>query len=704
MLIKDIELNNFRIYKGGNKVHILPSEDKNIIIISGKNGYGKTTFLMSIVWCLYGKQMEKVDTFYQKEIQDQGGYSKYIGNSLNRLARADGNTNFSVSIIFSDVKIPEITCNEVKITRSYDIHSGENVEVLIDGFQNELIKDLSTKNKQDGEEIFIRDFILPIEVAKFFFFDAEKIVSLAEISSFEQRRLLSRAYTEVLGIKKYEDLRDRLEEIQDEYRKKSAKPKEKTEFNQIITDIENANIEVESLESQIEKLKEERSEKANESSDAQRKLIQEGNQITLEQLKELKQEEAELENEMEGLQDNLKDLYELIPFGLTGEVLKEVSTQLKHERSKKENEFRQENVEEKTSAILDDLEEEKKKLPSIIPTEIRNFYESQIKKLIKKHFFPDGTEVPQNFTPLHDFSDSETNEFDTLITQLTSSFKEKFENLQNKYATTKDKINSIRRKIREAEKNAEDEYIAELRSRKEAADKRITEIDTENENLRENIGEYKNQIKAYRQRQEDLRKKIDDSRKYGDKEEKAQEIIQQLKNFIKDFKEEKKKSLEKSILNELTTLMHKKGFIKKIVVDINQSGDDVDINLFDKRNEKTDKGSLSMGERQMYASSLLKALVDESDIEFPVFIDSPLQKFDKDHARNIIEKFYPKVSDQVVIFPLIHTEITQDKFDLLKQNISKSYLIKNLDVDSSKFVQTKPENLMNDYDEIEHAN
>lgn len=703
MLIKDIELNNFRIYKGSNKVHILPSTDKNIVVISGKNGYGKTTFLMSIVWCLYGRQMGKVDTLYQKEISDQGGYSKYIGNSLNRSAKVDGSTNFSVSITFLDVKIPEITCNEIKITRSYDIHGGEKIEVLIDGSPNGLIKDLATKNQQNGEEIFIRDFILPIEVAKFFFFDAEKIVSLAEINSSEQRRLLSRAYTEVLGIKKYEDLKDNLESIQDEYRKKSAKPEEKTEFNQIMTNIKNADIEVENLESKIEKLKEERSEKQNESNDIQRKLIQEGNQITLEQLEELKREETELESDMEKLQDELKDLHELIPFGLTGEVLIEVNSQLKYEYAKKKNEFRQADVKGKTSAVLDDLEEEKKKLSFIVPTDIRNFYEFQIKKLIKKHFFPDDVEIPQNFTPLHDLSNSETNEFNTLITQLTSSFREKFENLHSRYVTAKDSIGGIRRKIGEAEKNAEDTHIAEWRFRKDVLDKRVSVIDTEIENLRENIGEIKNRIKAYKQRQEELRKIIDDSTKYGAREKKAQEIIHLLKNFIKDFKEEKKKSLEEGILGELNTLMHKEKFIKKVVVDISLS-DDVDINLFDERNEKREKGSLSMGERQIYASSLLKTLVDESDIEFPVFIDSPMQKFDDTHARNIIQKFYPKVSDQVVIFPLIYTEITQDKFTLLKQNISQSYLIRNLNADSSEFVQTKPEKLIDTYNEIEHAN
>jgi len=82
MYIKEIELNNFRIYKGRNVISLLPSDDKNVIVISGKNGFGKTTFLMSLVWCLYGKQMEKVDDLYEKEIRDKGNYTKYISESL----------------------------------------------------------------------------------------------------------------------------------------------------------------------------------------------------------------------------------------------------------------------------------------------------------------------------------------------------------------------------------------------------------------------------------------------------------------------------------------------------------------------------------------------------------------------------------------------------------------------------------------------
>ena len=198
MIIKTIELNNFRIYKGINKILLTPDGERNIIVISGNNGFGKTTFLMSLVWCLYGKNMEKVDDLYKKEIDEKGGYNKYIGNSLNTQAAQNGESKFSVSVTFTDVEIPNIPCTEITITRSYDIaiNTNDELSILIDGKYSNLF------NEKNDEEMFIRDYILPIEIAKFFFFDAEKIVSFAQINTPEQRVELSKAYSQVLGIQK----------------------------------------------------------------------------------------------------------------------------------------------------------------------------------------------------------------------------------------------------------------------------------------------------------------------------------------------------------------------------------------------------------------------------------------------------------------------------------------------------------------------
>ncbi|MBI5541386.1 MAG: DNA sulfur modification protein DndD [Bacteroidia bacterium] len=705
MYIKEIELNNFRIYKGKNKISLLPSEDKNIIVISGKNGFGKTTFLMSLVWCLYGKQMEKVDELYEKEIKDKGNYTKYISNSLNRKAYEEGLSEFSVSVTFSGVKIPDVTCNEVTIKRSYNIvsNTSDRVEVLIDGYQNQLIEDL-TKENQKGEEIFIRDFILPIEIAKFFFFDAEKIVSLAEINSNNQRRQLSKAYSEVLGIQKYEDLKANLEEKQDEYRRHSAKPEEKEELNQLHTNIENTKIEIEKLVGDIDDLKHERNQKEKETEDLQRRLIKEGDKMTLEELNLLKDEQSKLEQKKIDVQESLKDYFDIIPFALAGETLMNITEQLINERNLTEQKYKQDDVNAKITQIRQDIEKRRINLDFVLDVKTRDFYEEQIKLLVKKYFFSDVPDVPDNFNALHDFSNSETNELNQLVNSIKHSFKETFSRLNTEYSYLKNQLDSISRKIRDAEKSAEDEYISELRRKKESLDKRILSISNELETINQKIGEFNNQIKIFKQRQEILRKKIDDSSEYSEKEQKTKQLITKLQNFISLFKEEKKKSLESKMLKGLHTLMHKKDFIKRIEVDISITGEDIDITLYNKSNKILDKGSLSMGERQMYASALLNALVDESDIEFPVFIDSPMQKFDEQHAENIIKYFYPNVSKQVVIFPLINKELTEKEYHQLLPKVCRTYLINNISNEKSVFIETEPDNFLTIYNETYNAN
>ena len=155
----------------------------------------------------------------------------------------------------------------------------------------------------------------------------------------------------------------------------------------------------------------------------------------------------------------------------------------------------------------------------------------------------------------------------------------------------------------------------------------------------------------------------------------TQELLTKINNVIIKIKEEKKYSLQKSISLGLNKLMHKKQFIHNVRVNIIE--DVMDIDLLDLNGNIIDKDSLSKGEQQLYATALLKALVDESGIKFPVFIDSPLQKFDKYHSQNIIQEFYPSISEQVVLFPLLEKELSEKEYELLKPNLGKTFLIEN---------------------------
>lgn len=59
-------------------------------------------------------------------------------------------------------------------------------------------------------------------------------------------------------------------------------------------------------------------------------------------------------------------------------------------------------------------------------------------------------------------------------------------------------------------------------------------------------------------------------------------------------------------------MLHKKGFIKKVEVEI--IGEDIDIVLKNARGEEIKKESSSKGEQQMYVPALLRGLVRLSDI------------------------------------------------------------------------------------------
>ena len=131
----------------------------------------------------------------------------------------------------------------------------------------------------------------------------------------------------------------------------------------------------------------------------------------------------------------------------------------------------------------------------------------------------------------------------------------------------------------------------------------------------------------------------------------------------------------------LNKLMHKNNFVSKVNVRIEDEV--MDIDLIDQYDQIIDKDTLSKGEQQLYATALLKALVDQSGIDFPVFIDSPLQKFDKEHSSNVIQQFYPSISDQVVLFPLLEKELTKSEYELLKPHLGGVYLIENQSQGSS---------------------
>ena len=74
MLLKRIKYHNFRPFIGDQEIVLTPddNEDKNVVVILGNNTFGKSTFVLSFIWCLYGEsRFSRKDDILNKKIEAQ---------------------------------------------------------------------------------------------------------------------------------------------------------------------------------------------------------------------------------------------------------------------------------------------------------------------------------------------------------------------------------------------------------------------------------------------------------------------------------------------------------------------------------------------------------------------------------------------------------------------------------------------------------
>ena len=687
---------NFRIYKNKQKLYFVPEKGKNVFIIAGNNGYGKTTFLTALVWCLYGKYMKDVDEVYKSQINEIGGYTNFLKSCLNRLALKESDREFYVSITFADIDVPSLPCNEIKVIRKGFYNRGiDEIKIFIDGYENELTKEV-------GNELFIQDFIMPKEIAKFFFFDSEKIVALAESKSLASKRQLSKAYSEVLGIQKYVNLKKNLEDLIFRFKRDSAKPADKKKLELLtreVTELEKYNVQ---LIINLEQKEEEKIQLKKQSENLQEKLIREGSALSIDEINNLKIDKKRIEKQLEELKQTFKSILDLAPFAIVGKLLSHLQLQLQKESQQSLSNQQQQILNKKGLQLLKAFNKIKPTNSLKVNKDAIGFYQKEMEKLVSKFLVEDikiKTSSKDSIVTLHDFSEEEYKKFNTLFLQLKTSYANQVKDISTNLSKTRLQFGRISKKLSNAESKETDGIIAKYREEKVRNDKNIILLEKDITEINQQLGAIQIQINSKRKVVEGLQKKVTVQERFIEKDKLAKRLIKELDNFIVNIKKEKKQALETKILHGLKTLMHKKDFIAKVVVEVGE--DIIDILLFDTREEEIDKDTLSKWEQQLYATSILRALVEESNIEFPVFIDSPLQKFDSRHAKNIIADFYPAISKQVILFPLLKKEMTEDEYGYLEDKVKSAFIIKNEQQDFSYFMPINPLNLFEAVKKIE---
>ena len=167
MYFTKVELHNFGIYKGTHEMALTNKiDDRNITLIGGRNGRGKTTFHDAILIALYGKQALK---YIQENARS---YEKLLADHINKHA-SDDTTYVSVTIVLEDETV-------IRVTRKWKYKNKKISQEII-------VEKNGAEDKYLGENwSYYIEEILPFGIAKFFFFNNEKITQLANETSFEQ--------------------------------------------------------------------------------------------------------------------------------------------------------------------------------------------------------------------------------------------------------------------------------------------------------------------------------------------------------------------------------------------------------------------------------------------------------------------------------------------------------------------------------------
>ena len=688
MRIVKITINNFKIYYGKNTIVLPAINGKNVCVISGSNGYGKTTLMTALVWCLYGNQIREVDEFFKDRVNAAGGYNRYLHSSMNRNALENGQTEYRVSIDLNEVELPGIYCDTIMISRSFNINkSSDSLEIYMDGSPLELVDDID-------QQLFIQDYILPKELAKLFFFDAEKIVRLAEIQSTHERRLFSQAYSEVLGIKRYENLQTNLNDLMIRFRRDSATSEEKEQFEVFRKEIQSIKRKVNKKDQEIEHLISEKGELRIQSDDLQEKLLREGNALSISEINSLREEKIGLDENQKRLKNEFKDLFELAPFAISGRLLANIEEQIDSEETYNKSAINQANIKSRIKLIVDTLAKDHSKVIRDLDKKIKEHYVSKVSELAHKFLIEEQGVEQDNIKLLHNFHNDESNRFKAMLSALRTTYKQSLQNLNSELKSNRTTYNAVSRTLGNAESNEKDPLISKYREERRNIDEILRHIEEQVLQKSQEIGALENELISKNKSFEETTKIIKVDNLYLEKDRLVSRLVEELDEFINRVKTSKKKSLEEKILTNVQLLMHKKDFITTINIELRD--DILDILLFDKKEREIEKEDLSKGEQQLYATALLKALVEESGIEFPVIVDSPLQKFDDKHSKNVITSFYPRISKQVVILPLKNKELSKQEYKLLLKHVGCAYSIENNDDSSSSFKEIQPVKLFVD--------
>ena len=185
MLLKSLKVKDFRQFKGEQLITFATDTQKNVTLIMGDNGTGKTTLAQAFTWCLYGKTegfvVDKILLCKATSKDMLPGDTEKVRAELTLTHKGIEYTFVSEQLYVKDSSGTIKTQGQRKFNIMYK-QSG----------QIEYVKE----SQLDGQ----MKEILPPELARYFFFDGECITEMSKLLRQGKGDEFARAVRSLLGL------------------------------------------------------------------------------------------------------------------------------------------------------------------------------------------------------------------------------------------------------------------------------------------------------------------------------------------------------------------------------------------------------------------------------------------------------------------------------------------------------------------------
>ncbi|MDY4673250.1 MAG: DNA sulfur modification protein DndD [Desulfovibrio sp.] len=662
MRISALKLVNFKSYRNQVFDFPPPRQNKNLILIGGLNGFGKTSFLEALYLGLYGSEAMNYLGRAGLKLDRNATYSKFLTRAFN--GNADADSPMSISVEFVD------RYNDgFSITRTWYFdknRSWYDEDMQIYSVENGVRKKSQKSNLLP--EILEQNFVAP-HLAPFFFFDGEEVKSLASKDKVEQ---VKTAIDNFLGIVVLRQLQKRLRDYQNN-RRRGISQVEESHLNALATSIQELEERIGDLQGQESELVEQQERIDQEWLAIQDRMVTLGG--TDGSIASISALATEINEHEKRLQQARSELNELLSLKLSLNLISRHTVQSFLEQVRREQATR------KWKYECDALRPQREKFLSCFfsfdaySPPLMALQKEQLHNAICSAWESLFSPPPANCTSrcLHSYLSDEmlAHVHDQYERSRVGSreIAEKLEEID----LLERRLNSWRMQMAKLEGlDSSGELVNRLKQQ-------MKEITSRRDTCLTNLATVRNHLSADQAELENVKASYArENSRYLENEptnsllHRAEKIYQFIDVLIPRLYKLKMHQLENEMTHVFRELSHKRQ-VSRITLE-----KDATARLWGRDGQELDFDK-SAGESQIFATTLLAALANISGADAPLVVDTPLGRLDSLHRENIL-RFWTRDSDRQVILLSQDEEIDATQYQRLKPSILKSYLLVHRDM------------------------